>query len=92
MARAVIASSKFSDPSMFGHEADQHAVAHDLRLEPGRAVDVPEGFPPVPERQADPEPVRRRPGDVRDQAVGPQRLGDPGGFCFLHPGSVRCGS
>src|SRR5688500_18677470 len=30
-----------------GHEADEHAVGHDLRLEPGGAVGVPHGLTPA---------------------------------------------
>ena len=78
------ASSKSAEPSISRHETDQHAVPHDLRLQPGGTVDVPQCLPAVPERHADPEAVRRRAGDVGDESVGAQGVSDPGGFGLLH--------
>ena len=68
------------------HEADQDAVAHDLSLEPGRPVVVPDRLTAV--GQVDPDPVLRDPGvrqlHVGEDVAGAQRLDHPASAFLIH--------
>jgi hypothetical protein len=66
------------------HEADQHAVAHDLRLEPGGAVGVPDRLPAVGQRDPHPELVDPGPLHRGVDALLPQPVGHPARLVLFH--------
>ena len=84
MASITAASSKSSDPSIDGHETDEHPVAHHLGLEPGRAVGIPHCFSPTRQSDADPELVHAFLGRTGVDAALAQGVNDSAGSVLVH--------
>jgi hypothetical protein len=74
-----------------GHEADEHAVAHNLGFETGRAVGVPLCLAAAGQRHTDAELVDAAAEQVRVDAAVTKGVDHPAGPEFVHTGngSVR---
>src|SRR6266702_4517154 len=70
-----------------GHEADEHAVAHDLGLQAGRAVGVPLGLATAGQRHADAELAYAAAEQVRVDAAVTQGVDHAAGAEFVHAGN-----
>src|SRR6266700_2874302 len=70
-----------------GHDADEHAVAHDLGLQAGRAVGVPLGLATAGQRHADAELADAAAEQVRVDAAVTQGVDHAAGAEFVHAGN-----
>jgi hypothetical protein len=64
--------------------SDQHAVAHDLGLQPGGSVRVPDRLATVEDHDLDADLAHADPGDVRGYATLAERVDDPVGTVLVH--------
>ena len=71
-----------------GHVADEHAVAHDLRFEAGRAVGVPLGFAAAGQRHPDAEPPDAAAEQVSVDATVTKGVDHPPGPELVHARKV----
>jgi amino acid transporter len=71
-----------------GHVADEHAVAHDLGLEPGRAVGVPLGFAAARQRHADAELADAAPEQVSVDATVTEGVDHTASPEFVHASKI----
>ncbi len=71
-----------------GHVADEHAVAHDLGFEAGRAVGVPLGFAAAGQRHADTELADAAAEQVGIDAAVTKGVDHPAGPKFVHANKV----
>jgi L-fuconolactonase len=73
------------------HVADQHAVLHDLGLQPRRAVGVPLSLAAVVQGHAHTELIHARPGQVGVDAAITQLVDDVAGPVLVHAFNVVAG-